>query len=526
MKTGELIEALSRPQAYPHPVERIEFRQTHISLLFFAGDRVYKIKKPIRLNFLDYSTLARRKHFCEEEVRLNRRLAADIYLGVVTIGRSADRHVQIGGPGDPIEYAVEMVRLPEESMLETQLTRGEIDNRLLNDIVDVLHLFHARAATGPDVDPFGALDAVQKKVLDNLQEVAALTAASRARAGDTTAPSPALLEHLVEWAQRFVLDRAALLEARVAAGRIREGHGDLHCGNICVFGPQRQVIIYDCIEFSRAFRCQDVASEIAFLAMDLDRRGYRGFALPRPALRGDHTRPRSAPASGLLQVALRRRARKVALLEAADRARPAPERTALHRQALDLLHLAASYTLPPVLIVMCGLPGSGKSWAARHLAKPFEAVVLRSDVIRKRLAGLDPLDRAAKGQDQGIYSPNFTQRTYDALRDEAQGWLERGRSVIVDATFARQAWRDRFVSLATALGTPSLLVFLRADEALTERRLRARAKNEQEVSDADLAVFRAARLTFEEPDEIPERQRLDLVGEGAPKSSSRRPSSA
>jgi aminoglycoside phosphotransferase family enzyme/predicted kinase len=482
----DLITALRDPRAYAHPVREVGFLQTHISVLFFAGDRVYKLKKPVDLGFVDFSTLERRRHFCQEEVRLNRRMAPDVYRGVVSIHRQADGRLKIGGDGVLLEYAVEMERLPAEQMLDVLLEQGRIDSALIRNLVELLADFHRRADTGADVDGYGTPQAVRALVLGNLREM---------DPGDSGCMSPVLRAFLIERCGQFVREHVALMERRVVEGRVRDGHGDLHAGNICV--TDAGLVAYDCLEFSAALRCSDVACDLAFLAMDLDRRGYRGFG--RDLVRRYADLAGDPELRSLMDFYKTHRAlvrAKVAALEVADLGRSEDERTGSRLRAMGYAHLAASYQLPPVVLLTCGLPASGKSWLARELARPFEAVILRSDVLRKRDAGLAPTDRVTGAAAHVLYAAGRTRHVYAELRRETLSQLQRGRSVVVDATFSSAAQRAAFLD---GLDGPTALVHISCEEAEVKRRMELRAHDRAEVSDADWAVYLAARDRFEAP---------------------------
>jgi hypothetical protein len=501
--SAEIIEHLLRPQAYPHAVDRVELIRTHISLVFLAGERVYKVKKPVNLGFVDYSTPAQRLRFCREEVRLNRRLAPHIYLGVVPITRSPDGWLQIGGDGPAIEFAVEMVRLPAERMMDRLLERGEVDNEQMNGVAGLLADFHARAATGPGVDEYGSLNCVRFNVEENFEQT---------RPFVDSLLSPKLHEGLAASAERFLDQHAELFDSRVQAGRIRDGHGDLHSGNIC-FTPEG-IVVYDCIEFTPRFRCGDVAADLAFLAMDLDRRGFRGFA--------SYLAHRYAQHAGDPDLALllpfykgyRAMVRaKVAALRSSSQDLGEEERNEARTEAMRYFHLAASYELPPTLLLMCGLPGTGKSWIARRLARALDAVVLRSDAVRKLLAGLSPLERAGAGFQQGIYSAEHSARTYARLLEEARSHLSEGRRVIVDASFSKRAQREPFLDAAQRLALPWAVLEVTCPESIVQARMDRRAAEPAEASDADFEVYLRARDSFEPPLEVPSSRRLNAASE-------------
>lgn len=259
------IRFLLDPSVYPHGADSVELLQTHISYVLLAGEFVYKIKKPVDFGFLDFTTLAKRKHFCEQELVLNRRLCPTVYLDVVAITREGKGY-GLAGSGEPVEYAVKMVRLPEEGMMGQVIARGALDRFHLDRIIGVLEPFYAQARTGPEIDRYGSAEAVGRNVWENLQQLEPFVGCS--------AISREEYEALAAFARRFLTQEEIFAE-RIAAGRIREGHGDLYSANICLAD---EVYIFDCIEFNERFRCCDVASDVAFLAMDLDYHGLDELA--------------------------------------------------------------------------------------------------------------------------------------------------------------------------------------------------------------------------------------------------------
>jgi aminoglycoside phosphotransferase family enzyme/predicted kinase len=505
---AELIQALSEPQAYPHGPPAVELVQTHLSLVFLAGDRVYKVKKPLDLGFADYSTLERRRRFSEAEVRLNRRLAPDVYLGVVPITRGSDGSLRIGGRGETVEVAVEMRRLPADRMLDRLLCAGEIDNEQMDTLAELLVRFHSEAATGAGVDEHGRPEAVAFNVRENFEQTGPFAAppGSIGEAGPRTL-SPELRAFLLIAAGRFLADERDLLERRVREGRIREGHGDLHAGNVCY--AREGIVVYDCIEFASRLRCGDVACDLAFLAMDLDYRGFRGFS--RYLVRGYAERAGDAELERLVGFYKGYRAivrAKVASFAAVEPELAPAERASRRLEAMRYFHLAASYELEPVLILTCGLPASGKSTAARRLGEPFEAVMLRSDTRRKHLAGMAAQQRASAAFGSGIYAPAMTDRVYRALLADAREALHTGRSVVVDASFSRADQRTPFLELADTVGAPAIVVETVAPEATIRERMAARSLDLGEVSDADFGVYLRMRDEYEPPEEVSASARL------------------
>jgi len=449
--------ALRRPEAYPPPgPPHVEVHETHCSLVFLAGDRAYKIKKPVRFPFLDYSTLEKRRFFCEEEVRLNRRLAPSVYLGVVPV--TADG--RIGGEGEAVEYAVEMVRLPQERMLDEMLRREEVEVADVERIADVIADFHARA----DVHESQGIGQIRSNLDDAAQFL-----------------PPAWLARLRAEDRRLEAELGPLLAERPS----RDGHGDLHAANVCL--PDGEVVIYDCIEFEPRFRIEDVAAEIAFLAMDLERHG--AWELSRAFVRRYVERSGDKGVEPLLPLFKPYRACVRGLVESI---RGVPDAKAYFR-------LAVSYGLGPFAVLVCGLPGTGKTTFARRAARAFDAEHLRSDVIRKELLGIPPTEHWAGGFLEGPYAPDITERTYAEMTARAVKLLRAGRRVVADATFARQAWRDAFVAKVREAGAPCAVVHVTCPEEVVRARLAARAGDKTEVSDADFAVYRKAKETFEPP---------------------------
>lgn len=522
-----LLADLTRPQAYPDlpsPAsrpERIETLQTHASVIFFAGDRVYKVKKPVDYGFLDFSTLEKRRHFCREEVRLNRRLAPRMYLDVRAIVEDAGGRLRIAGEDEdraPIEYAVEMLRLPADRMLDALLERDEVETSQIKRLVEVLARFHAEAETGDEIDAFGAPDAVRTRIMDNLSECRPFAGEI---AHDESPQSPTIAAPLLDRLRRWTSDRIdasdPLIAERMRSGRVREGHGDLHAGNICMLDDE--VVIYDCIEFQRSFRCADVASDMAFLAMDLDRRGHPELATD---LIERYARAADDPAITALQSLYRAHFAcvrgKVDSLRAREKELDDAKRLNAWRSATESFALAAGYIIGPALILMCGLPGSGKSWVAEPLAQALRARLLRSDVVRKELLGCAPTDRPGAH----AYDGDITDRTYAELRAQAALELKNGRSVVVDATFTRRDRREAMLDLRrpapTAKGAAdhsTLVVHVDPPEKVILARLRKRAEDASSVSDADERVYRKIRDRFEPPTEIAPERRIRLDGEGS-----------
>jgi aminoglycoside phosphotransferase family enzyme/predicted kinase len=588
------IQQLLDPAVYPWPVDKVELIETHISWVLLAGDRVVKLKRPVDLGFVDFRDPARRKQACEDEIRLNRRLTTDVYLGVVPITANG-----IDAPGEPLEWATLMRRMPANRMLDLLLNEGTAPANLAELLATQLIPFHSssraesRALSLPEhpssavtpiptatqprspmstSNPSVILNEVKDlspselpsaslstdnpptekqegepprgeilRVAQNDNEGAGDASRTESRAendgagvGDTPGavaratrgPSTSLgtteeglteacptepdvylkvltdnldqvadaagdilgkaqLELVARSMRDFMDAERALLDERFDAWLV-EGHGDLRCEHICLEADAIQ--IYDCVEFEIAIRCADVASDLAFLLMDLRRLGARpvadellqryraaGFDLPQPVVD--------------LYAAHRALVRaKVAALERSGRDPESDLARAF--EAAAYLDLATAFATPiaPVLVLVSGLSGSGKSTVAAAIGRITGGTIFASDRVRKELAGLTATDPAAADWQQGIYSGDWTARTYDRLLESATAELARGHAAIVDATFLDNERRERFVAAARAAEMPAAIVWTELDDATARTRIERRARKRQDPSDAGIAI--------------------------------------
>lgn len=468
----QLIATLCDRGPFPHPAKHVQLIETHISWVLLAGRFAYKIKKALDLGFLDYSTLTARRFCCDEEIRLNRRLAPQLYLDTVPIGGSPD--APLFGEQPAIEYAVRMRRFAAIRQMDHQLTLGRVTPLHMDQLAELVANFHACL---PGNASYGQAADIHAVTLENLNHLQPLLGEDSDRA---------LLARLQSACDTEFAACAAVIEQRRLAGYVRECHGDLHLGNIALL--RDHPVPFDGIEFSPALRWTDTMSELAFTVMDLLHRKRADYAWrflnSCLQISGDYA------GMVVLRYYLAYRAlvrAKVSAIRASQPGQTAPHRQEALEAGRSYLALASNILSQrrPALLLTHGLPGSGKTYFSQLALERLGAIRLRSDVERKRLYGLAALDnsRARVGD---IYSPDATRRTYDRLLDLARTLLQAGYPVIVDAAFLSQNERQQFRQLTKELSTPFAIASLQADDATLRARILQR---HNDASEADLAVL-------------------------------------
>jgi aminoglycoside phosphotransferase family enzyme/predicted kinase len=483
-----LLEDLLRPEAYPAPrPTRVDLVTTHISWVFLTDHDVWKVKRPVDYSFLDYATVEQRRHFCEEEVRLNRRLAPDVYLGVVPI-RLGSRGHTLTDDGPVVDHAVHMRRLPDAASAEALLRSGALTHEHLWLLGKMLARFYP---TCPAMPAYGAIEVIGANVSQNLDQV-------RPFIGQRL--SAAAFDAVRAWQLAFLARHARRFEDRVNKGHIRDGHGDLRLEHVYFEGGAPLVI--DCVEFSERLRVCDVGSDVAFLAMELDARDRSDLAgsfLGRFALESNDYNLYDVVDFYLSYRAWVRA--MVASLLAADPSTPREKAARKAGEARALFALAEGYTRPPArpapVVAVGGLIGTGKTVLAEALARALGLPVVASDRTRKCLAGLAPTQPAPAS----AYTADFSRRTFDEVFRRATVVLGSGRGVILDATFRGRDLRRRAQELAGKHGRPFLFVETTCDDTTLRERLRRRATGPS-VSDATESLLARMQAAFEPVTEL------------------------
>jgi uncharacterized protein len=468
------IDALLTAMQVRTPGDPVRLIETHISWVLLRGELAYKLKKPVQLGFLDFTTVDARRRACEEEVRLNGRLAPGLYLDVVPVCGTLEAPT-IDGHGPVIDHAVRMRRFPDGGLFSERLAAGSLSANQLDELARRIADFHLAAPVAAPPSSFGTPELIESTT-GNL--LAALE----------TSAGPAAIAPLREWMEKEARVLRPAWWARRSAGRVREGHGDLHLANVTVLDGQ--VMAFDCIEFDPALRWIDPMSDVAFMAMDLMAHGRRDLAFRFL----DQWLERTGDHAGIDVL------RYYMVYRALVRELVGRLRSPGSSSGPD--YLATARTLAaggmPRLMITHGTSGSGKTFVSQRVLEHDGAIRLRSDVERKRLFGLEPLQHSASLVSHGIYGSDATRRTFDTLRERAARALAAGYPTIVDATFLYRWQRAMFEELAAELKVPFAILHCHAPESALRERIAARQADAGDASEADVAVLQR-QIESQEP---------------------------
>lgn len=473
----QLIKILTSADCYDHETSDISVIETHISWVILTGPYAYKIKKSLNLGFLDYSSLSLRHHYCEQELRINRRTAADIYLSCVAISGPIQQP-RMNNTDDVIEYAVKMHQFSQQALLSHLADDGQLTASIIDQLASSLAEFHQTIDRLDQHSSLGTPSAIWHPIKENFDQITE-------RMSDAT--TDGALAPLLQWANLRHQQLIHPLLTRKQLGFIRECHGDLHLGNIAYIN--HQIRMFDAIEFNPGLSWIDVMSELAFLCMDLEARGFKhySFRLLNRYLHdtGDYSGLELLRFFQLYRAMVRAKVTAISLGQHPGRD------DQLYEIYSRYLELALSYTVPgkPFLIINHGLSGSGKSYYSQQLAEDFQCIHLSSDIERKRLFGLSPLAISKQSIDINIYSQQASADTYQRLHDLSRAVLGYGFSVIVDATFLRQSYRLAFQELAHSLQIPFIIMDLQANIDSLKQRIIQRQQQANNPSEADISIL-------------------------------------
>lgn len=496
---ARLLQELRRPDAYFHPVDEVRVHQTHISVVFVAGAFAYKLKKPVDLGFVDYSSLDKRLHYCRRELELNRRLADDVYLDVVPIIDDGGLCIETDTDGhDAVEWAVRMARLDEDNTLRKRLADRRVPPDTFSRLGHHMARFHNHADRGSHIDTYASFEVVEKNALDNFEQ-------TRPHLEDTV--DPGVFTRLEQCFRDRLSALSDLIDERAGRGVARDTHGDLRLEHVYI-GDDDTLRIVDCIEFNDAFRYADPISDIAFLAMDL---GFRGYDEEADTLLDAYFTTRDDDQGRQLidfYVAYRSCVRaKVHSLKAADDDVDRGDRQHSRNKArAHWLYALARIEDPnraPLLVVLAGLPASGKSTLGRTMQQRGDIdVMIESDVVRKELAGIPDGESAAADFGRGIYTPEWTDRTYTELTRRAEEALACGQRVAVAATFVDDQRRRQIIEAGRRMGVPVRFIECVVSDQEARKRL---ANRRDDPSDANLEVYQQMKRRRDEPSSIVRR---------------------
>ncbi|MFW6014572.1 MAG: AAA family ATPase [Candidatus Nanoarchaeia archaeon] len=490
----DIVEFMQNPENYDDSTTKVEHKQTHISHVFLTKDFVYKVKKPVNFGFLDFETLEKRKFYCEEEVRLNKRLCPELYLGVIPI--TNDNGLSLNGSGKTVEYAVKMKRMPEETIMKHLLKNDKVSYKEIKKIANILSEFYKNVNCSENIDNYGKPEMLKQATDQNFEQTEKYV--------DYIFDGQSY-EFIKNATNRFFIKNKELFEIRIKNSKIKEGHGDLHSGNIFIHNGQ--VCIFDCVEFNKSFRCGDVANDIAFLAMDLEYFNKCNLAKYLIQKYVDFTHDYNIYALLDFYKCYRAYVRaKVTAFLTEDKSLSAQKKEELKEEAKNYFQHAYEYAQifdnqTPAVIISCGVTATGKSRWLKVASDIINAPVLRTDEIRKELFNMREDEKRDENFYKRYYSEASRQMVYDEIFTRAEKIVKNGGKLAIDATFIKAQNRKIAKELADKYGAEFIIIHTRANEETIKKRLEQRKKEKNNVSDANIDAYIYQSKNFEEPDE-------------------------
>ncbi len=496
MQQSLFEKALLEPVTYGSDVTQVQLLQTHISYVALTDTYVYKIKKPVNFGFLDYSTLEKRKYFCDEEIRLNKRLCPEIYLDVVRLTKRKNGGLEINGAGLLVDYAIRMNQFSQKHIMTSLLKNKAITKEHIDALCDILVDFYHSSEGTDEIRSYGRLESVQQNIIENFEQTKDVI--------DRAIPKETY-QFIKQSCEEFFIKHHELLTRRMKDGYIHDCHGDLHSGNIVV-SENDDICVFDCIEFNKRFRFIDVASDIGFLAMDLDY--HEHFALSSHLIRSYVKKSNDTTVFDVLNFYKSYRAYvrgKVMTFQLNDvhiSHEKEHEVISIAQKYFDLSrYYAELFSVPmhrkrPILFLVSGLTGTGKSTLALQLSIDYHAEIINTDVIRKNMAGIDSYERHYEEPDTGLYDPQHVKKTYEKVIELARSFLLNNRCVVLDATFQRKEYRVMAQRLAKDVDAQLISILCVVPKHVAKKWLDKRM-NEQSVSDGRWEIYLAMEKTFE-----------------------------
>jgi hypothetical protein len=489
-----MFESLKNPLLYGPDVESVDVLQTHISFIALTGKYAYKIKKPVNFGFLDFSTLDKRKFYCEEEIRLNRRLCPDIYLNVVSLTKKND-NIELDGSGQVVDYAVKMKEFPQEHIMTKLLKQGKINEKIIDNICDILVDFYNSGEQSKEIEQYGSIESVKKNTDENFEQTKTVV--------NVTIPKDTY-DYIKNVADVFFHHKKDVLEKRVEEGKIHDCHGDLHSGNIVI--SDGNIYIFDCIEFNKRFRYCDVASDMGFLAMDLDFLNHpflSSYLIEQYVEKsGDKSIFDVLNFYKCYRAYVRGKVIGFKLDDLNIDEKEKQEIVETAKKYFDLSHYYASlFSLDlqinkPLLFIVSGLTGTGKSTIALKLAIDYHAHRISTDIFRKELAGIDKFERHHDAIDTGLYSPEKIDYTYEKVMKKAASLLKKGENVVLDGTFQKEKYRDMARKIAKENNALFIPIQCTCPDDVAKGWLEERLKKKT-ASDGRWEVYLSQKKTFE-----------------------------
>jgi aminoglycoside phosphotransferase family enzyme/predicted kinase len=497
MQQSGILQIIKNPKFYGKNVSSVEIIQTHISYVALTGRYAYKIKKPVNFGFLDFSTLEKRKYFCEEEVRLNKRLCPEIYLDIVPITKK-NNDFELNGKGKAVEYAVKMKEFPQEKIMTKQLEKEKIDEEILDKICNILNKFYKTSECSDEIDSYGSIETIKKNIDENFDQTKEVI--------DVTIPKE-IFNYIKTATKHFLGKKKDIFEKRIKNGFIRDCHGDLHSGNIVI--SNKEVFIFDCIEFNKRFRYSDVASDIGFLAMDLDFQAnpyHSSYFIDKYVEKsGD---------KGIYDVlnfykCYRAYVRgKVIGFKLNDPQVDKKEKQEIIKTASKYFDLAYYYAAlfsrdlvksQPIFFITSGLTGTGKTTVARKISTDYNTHLISTDEIRKELQGIEKFERHHDAYNTGLYSPDKMIYTYKKALEKAEKLLGKNESVTLDATFKTKKLRDLACNIASKNNAMFIILYCSCPEEFVKIYLNQRLKKKS-ISDGRWEIYIKQKDSFEKFD--------------------------